>query len=118
MSGDVSASIVSRMVSRRVIKRFAAEVAVRLKPKKIILFGSYAYGKPGDDSDVDLLVVMPGKGRPQDRALEIRERVAADFPMDLIVRTPSELRQRLSLGDWFLKEIVEKGIVLYDAAHT
>src|SRR5437867_3830206 len=106
------------MVSRRVIKKFADEVGARLKPKKIILFGSYAYGQPSEDSDVDLLIVLQGKGRPQDRALEIREQVVADFPIDLIVRTPAELRQRLSWGDWFLKEIVEKGIVLYDAAHS
>src|SRR2546422_379481 len=106
------------MVSRRSIKEFADEVARRFKPRKIILFGSYAYGKPTDDSDVDLLVVLPGKGRSQDRALQIRLAVEADFPMDLIVRTPAEMRQRLSWGDWFLREIVEKGIALYDAAHT
>ena len=106
------------MVSRRSIKKFADEVARRLKPKSIILFGSYAYGKPTDDSDVDLLVVMKGKGRPQDRALQLRRTVEADFPMDLIVRTPAEMRRRLSWGDWFLKEVVEKGVVLYEAAHT
>jgi predicted nucleotidyltransferase len=106
------------MVSRRIIKKFANEVGSRLKPKRIILFGSYAYGKPTDDSDVDLLVVMGGKGRSQDRALKIRRAVEANFPIDLIVRTPAEVRQRLSWGDWFLKEVVEKGVVLYEAAHA
>ena len=104
------------MVSRHAIKSFSDEVARRFKPAKIILFGSYAYGRPTADSDVDLLVVLPGKGRSLDKSLKIRLAVEAGFPMDLIVRTPAEMRRRLSWGDWFLREIVEKGVILYDAA--
>ena len=104
------------MVSRRAIRRFSGEVARRFKPKRIILFGSYAYGKPTPDSDVDLLVVMPCKGRALDKSLEIRLAVNAGFPLDLIVRTPAELKKRLQWGDFFLREITEKGTVLYDAA--
>ena len=106
------------MVSRQRIKRFAGEIARRFKPRKIILFGSYAYGRPTEDSDVDLLVIMPGKGRPQDKAIQIRRAVEADFPIDLIVRTPAEMRQRLSWGDSFLQEVIEKGVALYEAAHA
>jgi len=106
------------MIPRHKIRKFAAEVARRFKPRKIILFGSYAYGRPTEDSDVDLLVIMSGKGRTQDRAIRIRRAVEADFPMDLIVRTPGEMRQRLSWGDSFLQEAVQKGIALYEAAHT
>jgi predicted nucleotidyltransferase len=103
------------MISRRSIKKFAKEVARRFKPRKIILFGSYAYGRPTQDSDVDLLVVMSGKGRPQDKALRIRMAVEADFPMDLIVHTPAEIQKRIAWGDSFLREIAEKGISLYEA---
>lgn len=106
------------MISRRDIKQFANEVARRFRPVRIILFGSYAYGKPTPDSDVDLLVVMPCKGRSLDAALDVRMAVAADFPLDLIVRTPAELRRRLALGDFFLREIVDKGEVLYEGAHA
>ena len=106
------------MIPRRAIKKFTDEVARRFKPTKIILFGSYAYGRPTDDSDVDLLVIMPGKERPQDKSLRIRLEVDADFPMDLIVRSPAEVRQRLSWGDSFMQEAIEKGVVLYEAAHT
>src|SRR5260370_28174943 len=105
------------MIPRRAIKKFANEVARRFRPRKIILFGSYAYGRPTGDSDVDLLVILSGRGRPQDRSLKIRQEVEADFPMDLIVRTPAAVRQRLSWGDSFLQEAVGKGIVLYEAAH-
>lgn len=115
--GSESAGVLD-MVPRQKIRKFAAEVARRFKPRKIVLFGSYAYGRPTEDSDVDLLVVMSGKGRPQDKAIRIRLAVEADFPMDLIVRTRAEMRQRLSWGDSFLQEAVQKGISLYEAAHT
>ena len=105
------------MISRHAIRKFANEVARRFKPARIILFGSYAYGKPTQDSDVDLLVVMPCKGRPLDAALDVRLAVEAGFPLDLIVRTPAEVRRRLALGDFFLREIVDRGIVLYEGAH-
>jgi predicted nucleotidyltransferase len=105
------------MISRHAIRKFTREVARRFKPARIILFGSYAYGKPTPDSDVDLLVVMPCKGRPLDAALDVRLAIDPGFPLDLIVRTPADLRQRLVLGDFFLREIVDKGIVLYEEAH-
>src|SRR5436309_4468930 len=106
------------MVSRDEIQRFVDQVVRRFRPVRVILFGSYAYGRPTEDSDVDLLVIMSGKGRPQDKAIRIRRAVEADFPMDLIVRTPAEMRQRLLWGDSFLQEVVQKGIALYEAAHT
>ena len=105
------------MVSRKVIKRFAAEVAARLKPKKIILFGSYAYGQPGYDSDVDILVVLPFKGKAVRKAIEIRNRVNARIPLDLIVRTPEQVAERIAMNDCFMREIVEKGRTLYEANH-
>lgn len=105
------------MISRHAIRKFANEVARHYKPVRIILFGSYAYGRPTPNSDVDLLVVMPCKGRSLDAALDVRLAVEAGFPLDLIVRTPAELRRRLALGDFFLREIVDKGIVLYEGAY-
>jgi predicted nucleotidyltransferase len=100
-------------VPMRVIRRFARAVAERFDPDRIILFGSYAYGTPDADSDVDLLVVMPAR---DERAQATRIRLAVErcFPMDLIVRTPENLRWRLEVGDWFLREIVSKGKVLYE----
>jgi predicted nucleotidyltransferase len=106
------------MVLRSAIQEFADEVARRFKPEKIILFGSYAYGRPTPDSDVDLLVIMPCKRRPLDQALKIRLAIKAGFPLDLVVRTPTVLRRRLGWGDFFLREIILKGKVLHDATHT
>jgi predicted nucleotidyltransferase len=104
------------MITRRQIQEFADKVAREFRPRKIILFGSYAYGCPTEDSDVDLLVIMPFRGRANKKAVEIDLRVRRSFPMDLLVRTPAKVRQRVKLGDWFMREILEKGKVLYDAA--
>ena len=65
---------------------------------------------------MDLLVIMPHKGKGWRLAGKIRGRVRPKFPLDLLVRSPEQIRQRLTLGDCFLKEIAEKGKVLYESA--
>ncbi len=100
-------------IPRTVIRRFARQVADRFHPDKIILFGSYAYGTPHADSDVDILVIMPARNQ-LDQAFKIRLAIPAPFPMDLIVRTPKNMKWRLEEGESFLTEIVTKGEVLYE----
>src|SRR5580658_344539 len=98
------------MVERAKIKDFCNEVAKKFRPRKIILFGSYAYGRPTVDSDVDLLVVMNRtRYRGERMSLRIRHALQRDFPMDLLVRTPAEISKRLRWGDCFMQEIIEKG---------
>ena len=99
------------------IRAFAGAVAKQFRPHRIVLFGSYAYGKPTSDSDVDILVVMPENRSQGRKAAQIRQEVDADFPLDLIVRTPQDVQWRLAEGDCFLQEIMSKGKVLYEAAH-
>src|SRR6266540_4892615 len=100
-------------IPMRVIRRYARRVAERFQPDKIILFGSYAYGTPHADSDVDVLVVMPARNE-LDQAVRIELACDPPFPLDLIVRTPKNLRWRLAEGDSFLREIVAQGMVLYE----
>jgi predicted nucleotidyltransferase len=95
------------------IRRFVRKVAERFKPDKIILFGSHAYGTPNADSDVDILVVMPARNQ-HDQAVKIRWEIPAPFPMDLLVRTPRNVKWRLEEGESFLTEIFSKGKVLYE----
>jgi predicted nucleotidyltransferase len=102
-----------RLVPRTAIQRLARQIAQQFQPERIILFGSYAYGKPDPESDVDLLVVMPARNEIS-QAIRIRLAVEHPFALDLIVRTPERLRRRLELGDWFLREIVSQGKVLYE----
>jgi predicted nucleotidyltransferase len=80
------------------------------------LFGSYAYGEPNADSDVDLLVVMPARNEI-DQSIKIRLALEAPFPMDLLVRTPKKLKERLERGDLFTTHIVSNGKVLYEGVH-
>jgi predicted nucleotidyltransferase len=100
-------------VPMSVIRRFARQVAERFQPEKIILFGSYAYGTPHADSDVDILVVMPARNQI-DQAVKIDLAVERNFPLDLIVRTPQNVDWRVREGDWFLREILSRGKVLYE----
>jgi uncharacterized protein len=105
------------MITQQQIEDLAARIAETCKPEKIILFGSYAYGIPTDDSDVDLLVVLPFDGRPIYKSMEILEKVHPTLPLDLIVRTPEDIATRLELHDFFLEEVVRKGKVIYEASH-
>ena len=105
------------MVTRKDITGYAAKVAEEFSPEKIILFGSYANGTPSDDSDVDVLVIMQHEGRNVEQALEIDCKIDRAFPLDLIVRTPAEIRRRLALKDVFTKSIVKDGRVLYERSH-
>jgi predicted nucleotidyltransferase len=104
-------------VPMRVIRRFARQVAERFQPDKIILFGSHAYGRPHADSDVDILVVMPCRNQ-HDQAFKIRMAVPAPFPMDLLVRKPSEIQWRLEEGELFHSEILRRGKTLYEKGHA
>ena len=101
------------MIERSRIQAFVDEVVRQFRPKRVVLFGSYAYGQPNEDSDVDLLVIMPARNQ-HDQAVRIRWEVPAPFPMDLLVRTPKNMEWRLREGDSFLREIMSRGKVLYE----
>ena len=100
----------TRRVGRNQIEKYCHVLAREFRPNRIILFGSYAYGKPTKDSDVDLIVIMPFRGRDVRMMGEIRTRVGAPFPMDLLVWTPARARK----SDFFTQEIVTSGKVMYE----
>jgi uncharacterized protein len=99
------------------IQRICQRIAEHFKPEKVILFGSHAYGHPTPESDVDLLVVMDFEGSPIKQAIKISRELGLVTPMDLLVRTPEQVRERLRIEDPFMREIVERGKVLYEANH-
>ena len=105
------------MVNRQDIQATCDDIVREFAPLQVILFGSYGYGTPTEDSDVDLLVVMAiPESETRRQASEIRRRIPHRFSMDLLVRSPEEIAYRLSYNDWFLREITEKGEVLYGTA--
>ena len=83
--------------------------------QRVVLFGSYANGHPGEDSDVDLLVVMPFEGRSVHQSVAMRMKLRPGFPVDLLVRRPEQVQERLVMGDDFMRSIMEEGQVLYEA---
>lgn len=90
-------------------------IVQELHPQKIILFGSYAYGNPTPDSDVDLLVIMETESSSSQRYLAVSRLLEPrPFPVDIIVKTPAEIEQALHKGDSFIREMVTQGIVLYE----
>ncbi|MDP1779173.1 MAG: nucleotidyltransferase domain-containing protein, partial [Anaerolineales bacterium] len=90
------------------------QIAEKFKPNKIILFGSYAYGKPTQISDVDLLVVMKTDLKESQQEIHILKNIRYHFGVDLLVKTPESLQRRIELGDSFLKEIMQRGKVVYE----
>ena len=99
------------------LTEFAKRIGEEFHANRVILFGSRAQGTAGDDSDVDLLVVMPFRGDRAKQSVAIRMKLRPSFPLDLIVRTPLEIRKRLKMGDTFVRDILEYGKVLYEADH-
>lgn len=98
------------------LKAITERIAEQVNPKKIVLFGSFAYGKPNRSSDIDLLVVCD---RPQDKKkrYELVDMAIGShvFPVDILVRSSLEISRRLDIGDSFIHEIINRGKVLYES---
>ena len=103
------------MVQFSDIKELTEKIQREFKPEKIILFGSHAWGNPGDDSDVDLLVILSYQGKPWRTASAIRERLQVRFPLDIMVRNAEQVQARLALNDSFLTDVMTRGKVVYEA---
>ncbi len=99
------------------IEAFSQHIAEKFQPQQVILFGSYANGNPTQDSDVDLLVILPFEEMPVEKAIAIRQQIKAPFPLDLMTRTPKQIRDRLEMSDLFIQNIMQNGRILYEADH-
>ncbi|MDP6353837.1 MAG: nucleotidyltransferase domain-containing protein [Planctomycetota bacterium] len=97
------------------IQAVVRQIVNQFQPEKVILFGSYAYGKPSEYSDVDLLVVMDCEKRPIRVAAEISAAVDHAFPLDILVREPGEFQESFERGGNFATEVLTEGQVLYEA---
>ncbi len=97
----------------------------KIHPQKIIIFGSYVYGKMHEDSDIDLIIVLDTNDVPKNYEeklkikLEVRKlvrEVNKDIAIDLIVFTLPEYDNFVRCESSFAKEILERGKVLYEKA--
>ena len=103
-----------KTVIQRILERLVAEYA----PQQVILFGSYAYGIPGPDSDIDLLIIIETSQRFIERCVTVRRILTGthpSLPLETLALTPDEIARRLAIGDQFIAEILDKGEVLYVA---
>ena len=102
--------------ARKEITKILVKLIAEYDPQQVILFGSYAYGNPRSDSDIDLLIIKDTPERFIDRWVTVR-RILSDaqrsFPLDTLILTPQEVAHRLAVGDQFVAEILERGEVLY-----
>jgi len=111
-------SMNERIKPRAVIQKIVERLVAEYPPQKIILFGSYAYGQPGPDSDIDLLIIKATGEGFLERLHTVRRVTGGthpSVPFDPIVLTPTEMADRLEAGDQFLREILDRGEVLYAA---
>ena len=101
---------------RGLILRIVEQIKEGYEPEKIILYGSYAYGKPTKNSDIDLFIVKETDKRRVDRFVEVSRLVdewGRQVSISPLVYTPREVEERLALGDDFMEEILSRGEILY-----
>lgn len=101
---------------REKIETIISKLKQDYDPEQIILFGSYAYGNPTDESDIDLLIIKDTQEPILARWMSVRKLVTdlrKGLAFSPIIVTPSELKIRLDKGDPFFKEILQKGKKLY-----
>jgi predicted nucleotidyltransferase len=96
------------------VQQLIEQIKKNYNPEKIILFGSYAYGKPTISSDVDIAIIKNTKKRFWDRIRQVNSFIQSSLAADILVYTPKEWEQRLKIGDYFIKEIVSRGKVVYE----
>ncbi|MDZ4160025.1 MAG: nucleotidyltransferase domain-containing protein [Anaerolineaceae bacterium] len=102
-------------VSDQMLEVIVSRIVTGVQPDKIILFGSYAYGRPTPDSDLDLLVIMETDKRPADRVVVVSRFLRPrPCPMDILVRTPEEVASALEKREHFIQTIMQRGKVLYE----
>lgn len=103
------------MLTADPIIAYVDRVVEAFRPDRVVLFGSCAHGTPGPDSDVDILLVMDHVGPAHRQAARIRRAIQAPFPLELLVYRPREVERRIAGNDFFLREAMDKGLVLHAA---
>lgn len=102
--------------TREIVREIVDRIVKGYRPKRIILFGSHAHGRPTEDSDIDLLIVKDTDKRPIDRWVEVKKLLRdlnEPVPVSPLVYTEEEIEARTAMKDFFLEDIFEKGELLY-----
>ncbi len=105
----------TRRVTDETLQEITKRISERIKPEKIILFGSRAWGAPEEASDIDLCIIVAASDQPQyRRARAVYESLRGiGVPVDVIVQTRDEVERSMRVVTSFVRRIVEQGRVLY-----
>ena len=106
---------INNSVTLKDIREIAQQIVERFRPQKVILFGSYAQGKPTKDSDVDLLVIMKTNEKPVHTAARISASIDHPFPLDVLVMGPEEFEETKAVVGGLAYPAYHWGKVLYEA---
>ena len=115
MDGSAEVIVEQPRLTEDQLQILADRIVASLDPEEVILFGSRAYGTPTAESDVDILVVLETELPRRERAAQVYGAIAGTGirGVQALVRTPNEIQQALAVGDFFIREIVIRGRVLY-----
>ena len=103
-------------VPKKILQNIIQRIVEVAHPDRIIMFGSAARGEMGPHSDIDLLVILNRSRRNWKINGEMYKAISPlPCSVDLVVRTGKEIKERIPQGDWFLKDIVEDGLILYES---
>ncbi len=107
------------MISEEIIQSIVDDIVKKCKPLKVILFGSYARGNPTEDSDLDLFIVSNWRVSWAEKVRRVRRAISASgLSLDVVVRSPAQVRRSLAGRDWFVQEVFEQGRVLYERRNS
>lgn len=99
---------------KKIIDEIIKRIAENINPLKVILYGSYAYGSPTKDSDIDLLIIKESSIPRYQRSKEVRRVLRGmKVAVDIIVYTPEEVEKWKDIDTAFITGVLKKGKVLY-----
>jgi len=104
------------MNRKEIVDRIVEKIKRQYQPEKIVIFGSYAWGDPTKDSDIDLLIVKKTEQKHRQRMLTVRRILSEEnalVGLDILVYTPEEIAKRLKINDSFISKILKKGNIFY-----
>lgn len=96
------------------VKNITQILKKKYRPEKIILFGSGANGKIKPSSDIDMMIIKKSNKRRVDRIKEVLMMIDNNLPFEPLVYTPSEIKKRVAMGDFFVQNVIQKGKTLYE----
>ncbi len=106
------------MFTQEHIQEIVNKIVQGFHPDKVILYGSYAYGEPTAESDIDLLIIMSFEERAFDMAQKIRRDLHLSSDVQLNVKTPEEIQWRYNGYCPLVRTAIEEGKVCYERSST